>query len=107
VGSVSYVSLAQVKKLTVRSEEMDFLKGTTTMKKTIVIAALLALSFTTGFTCSKNTPEQQQPSAQEQTPPAATEAAPEATATPATGEQQPGAAAPTEAAPAQPAGETK
>lgn len=25
--------------------------------KTIVVAALLALSFTTGFTCSKNTPE--------------------------------------------------
>jgi len=26
--------------------------------KAIVIVALLALSFTTGFTCSKNTPEQ-------------------------------------------------
>ncbi|MFS4460078.1 acylneuraminate cytidylyltransferase [Bdellovibrio sp. HCB2-146] len=70
--------------------------------KAIVIAALLALSFTTGFTCSKNQPEQTEatPAATEAAPAEgqpATEAAPaDATATPA----------PTEAAPAAPA-ETK
>lgn len=53
--------------------------------KTIVVAALLALSFTTGFTCSKNTPAETTPAAQEQM------------AAPAEG------AAPTEAAPAAPA----
>ena len=61
--------------------------------RTIVVAALLALSFTTGFTCSKNTPaENQQPAAQEQM------AAPAAPA-----EGQP--AAPTEGGAAAPAGE--
>lgn len=50
--------------------------------KTIVVAALLALSFTTGFTCSKNTPAE----------------APAETAAPA--EAAPTEAAPTEAAPA-------
>jgi hypothetical protein len=34
--------------------------------RTIIVAALLALSFTTGFTCSKNTPAESQPAAQEQ-----------------------------------------
>ena len=53
--------------------------------KAIVIAALLALSFTTGFTCSKNEPE----------------------AAPVETEMAPADAAPTEAAPteAAPAGE--
>lgn len=59
--------------------------------KTIVVAALLALSFTTGFTCSKNQPAE--------TPAQETMAAPEATpaveATPADG-----AAPATETAPA-------
>lgn len=69
------------------------------MKKTIVIAALLALSFTTGFTCSKNTPPEQQPSAQDQMaqPAAPAEGQPAQDnnmAAPAAGEQQPGAAAP-------------
>lgn len=65
--------------------------------RTIVVASLLALSFTTGFTCSKNQPaETAAPAAQEQmaapaeTAPAADAAAP---------------AAPTEAA--TPAAETK
>jgi len=31
--------------------------------KGIVVAALLALAFTTGFTCSKNTPAENQPAA--------------------------------------------
>lgn len=66
--------------------------------KAIVIAALLALSFTTGFTCSKNQPAEQ--AAPTETAPAATEAAP-AEGTPA--ETAPAA---TEAAPAAPA-ETK
>jgi hypothetical protein len=42
--------------------------------KNIVFAALIALSFTTGFTCSKNTPAEQP--AAEATTEAATEAAP-------------------------------
>lgn len=57
----------------------------------LLVVSLLALSFATGFTCSKNAPEA--------TAPAATEAAPasaDASAAPA----------PTEAAPAAPA-ETK
>lgn len=64
--------------------------------KAIVIASLLALSFTTGFTCSKN-----QPAEQTETPAAApTEVAPAAPeAAPAEGQ-------PAEA-PAAPAGETK
>jgi len=78
-------------------------EGTTTMKA-IVIAALLALSFTTGFTCSKN-----QPAEQTETPAATTEAAPAATTEAAPAEGQP--AATTEAAPATteaaPAGQTK
>lgn len=70
--------------------------------KAIVITALLALSFTTGFTCSKNQPAETTPAATEATP-AATEATP--AMTPAEGTAAP--AAPTEAAPAAPAGETK
>lgn len=62
--------------------------------KMIVAAALLALSFTTGFTCSKNTPatvtptpEAAAPAAPEAAAPAAPEAAPaDATATPAEGQ---------------------
>lgn len=57
--------------------------------KLIVAAAVIALAFTTGFTCSKNAPTAEQP--------AATEAAPAAPAAPVEG------AAPTEAAPAAPA----
>jgi len=75
---------------------VDNLKGHN--MKAIVIASLLALSFTTGFTCSKNAPEATAPA----TEVAPTEAAP-AEGTPAT-EAAP--AAPTEAAPAAPA-ETK
>lgn len=66
--------------------------------KTIVVAALLALSFTTGFTCSKNTPAESTPAAQEQM--AAPAAPAEGAAAPAEG-----AAAP--AADATPAAETK
>lgn len=52
--------------------------------KAIVIVALLALSFTTGFTCSKNQPEQAtETTTTTETAPAegqpATEVAPEAT----------------------------
>lgn len=71
-------------------------EGTTTMKA-IVIASLLALSFTTGFTCSKNQPAEQAPATTEEAAP--TEAAP-AEGQPATD----AAPAGTEAAPA---GETK
>lgn len=64
------------------------------MKK-LFVAGLLALGFTTGFTCSKNTPEETAP---------AVEAAPEAV----TGEAAPTGEAPVEApAEGQPAGETK
>lgn len=72
--------------------------------KAIVIASLLALSFTTGFTCSKNQPAEQTEA------PAAAPAAPTEAAPAAPAEGQPAAtteaapAAPTEAAPA---GETK
>ncbi len=64
----------------------------------VIVAALLALSFTTGFTCSKNTPAETAPAAQEQM------AAP-AEATPAAAPEgsAPGEAAPTET----PATETK
>lgn len=65
--------------------------------KAIVIAALLALSFTTGFTCSKNQPAEQA---------APTETAPATEAVPAEGTPAETAPAPTEAAPAAPA-ETK
>lgn len=51
--------------------------------KAIVIVALLALSFTTGFTCSKNAPETEATPAATEAAPAegqpATEVAPEAT----------------------------
>lgn len=68
--------------------------------KAIVIASLLALSFTTGFTCSKNQPAEQTTTT-ETAPAATTEAAPAPTeAAPAEGQP----AATTEAAPA---GETK
>lgn len=63
------------------------------MTKAIVITALLALTVTTGFTCSKNTPAETQQPAQEQmaapaegTPAAPVEDAPaEATPAPAEG----------------------
>ncbi|WP_413291348.1 acylneuraminate cytidylyltransferase [Bdellovibrio sp. HCB337] len=65
--------------------------------RTIVVAALLALSFTTGFTCSKNQPAETAAPAQEQM------AAPaDAAATPAAD-----AAAPAADAAATPAAETK
>lgn len=73
--------------------------------KALLVTALLALSFTTGFTCSKNAPEAAAPT--EATQPAA-----EATATPAEGttaaptEGAAATAAPTET-PAAPATETK
>ena len=72
--------------------------------KAIVIAALLALSFTTGFTCSKNQPAEQAATPTEAAPAAAapttTEAAPPA-------EGQPAAAAAPATTEAAPAGETK
>ncbi|MNK07825.1 hypothetical protein D3C87_257450 [compost metagenome] len=60
--------------------------------KAIVVAALLALSFTTGFTCSKNQPAETP--AQDAAP---TEVAPTEGAAPT--EAAPTEAAPTEAAP--------
>ncbi|NUN07133.1 MAG: acylneuraminate cytidylyltransferase [Bdellovibrio sp.] len=60
--------------------------------KAIVIAALLALSFTTGFTCSKNQPAEQA---------APTETAPATEAAPAEGTPADAAPAATEAAPAE------
>lgn len=66
----------------------------------LLAASLLALSFATGFTCSKNAPEQAAPAADTAAPTQAEMAAP------AQAEVAPAApAAPTEAAPAQP--ETK
>ncbi len=43
--------------------------------RTVVVVALLALSFTTGFTCSKNTPTEtvQQPAQEEMAAPQPTE----------------------------------
>lgn len=67
--------------------------------RTIVVASLLALSFTTGFTCSKNQPAETAAPAQEQM------AAPAETAAPAAPADAAPAAAPTEAA--TPAAETK
>lgn len=69
--------------------------------RTIVVAALLALSFTTGFTCSKNTPAESTPAAQEQmaAPAAPAEGQPAAPAE--------GAAPAAEAPAATPAAETK
>ncbi len=66
--------------------------------KSIVVAALLALAFTTGFTCSKNTPAEN-----------ATPAAQEQMAAPAEGQAAPteGAAPATEAPAEAPAAETK
>ncbi len=61
--------------------------------KAVIVASLLALSFATGFTCSKNQPAET-PATQEQM------AAPAAEATPAPAEAAPTEAAPTEAAPA-------
>ena len=67
--------------------------------KAIVIAALLALSFTTGFTCSKNQPEQA-PAETTEMAPTETETAPTETA-PADGTVAPDATAtPAETAPA-------
>jgi hypothetical protein len=75
-------------------------EGTYNMKA-IVVAALLALSFTTGFTCSKNQPE-----TTTTTETTTTEAvAPATEATPAEGTVAPTEAAPA-ASPAAPAGET-
>lgn len=68
--------------------------------KAIVIASLIALAFTTGFTCSKQAPTETAPA--EQTAPAAQE---EMAVEPTPADQT----APTEAAPTegQPAPETK
>lgn len=68
--------------------------------KAIIAAAVVALAFTTGFTCSKNQPAPE--AAQEQAaPPPAMEAAPASEAAPAPAEGTPAPeAAPTEAAPA-------
>ena len=61
--------------------------------KAVVMAALVALAFTTGFTCSKNQPAPEAAAAPVEAAPAApTEAAPAA----------PAEAAPAEAAPAAP-----
>jgi len=77
------------------------------MKKTITIAALFALSFATGFTCSKNAPEQ----TKQETPAQPADAAQAQMATPPA-EGQPADAAAAQApaatdAAAQPATETK
>ncbi len=67
--------------------------------KAVVMAALVALAFTSGFTCSKNQPAPE--ATQEQAAPAV-EAAPAAPAEAAPAEAAPAApteAAPTEAAP--------
>lgn len=64
--------------------------------KTIVIAAVVALAFTTGFTCSKNQPAENAAPTQEQMA-APAEGAP-AEAAPAEGAVE---AAPAEAAPAE------
>lgn len=70
--------------------------------KAIVIASLLALSFTTGFTCSKNQPAEQATETPAAAPTEVAPAAPEAA--PAEGQPAEAPAAPAEAAPA---GETK
>ncbi len=61
--------------------------------RSVVIVALLALSFTTGFTCSKNTPTEttQAPAQEEMAAPPAPETAPPTEGAPVE--------APTEAAP--------
>ena len=67
--------------------------------KTIVVAALLALSFTTGFTCSKNQPAETAPDQETMAAPADASAAPvDETAVPPEG---------TPAEEAAPAAETK
>jgi len=63
--------------------------------RTILFTSLMALVLTTGFTCSKNTPEEKAPEASQEQMAAPADAAPSTTEVPA--------AAPTEA---QPAGET-
>lgn len=68
--------------------------------KSIVVASLIALAFTTGFTCSKNQPTTETaPATQEQM------AAPAETGAPADGMTAP--AAPVEGAPVAPTEETK
>lgn len=67
--------------------------------KSIVIASLIALAFTTGFTCSKNQPTT------ETAPAAPTQeemAAPAETGAPAEGAAAPAETMPAEAAPAEP-----
>lgn len=64
--------------------------------KVIIAAALLALTVTTGFTCSKNQPAEQAPAQEQMAAP--TEAAPAAPTEGAPAEAAP--AAPTEAPPA-------
>ena len=68
--------------------------------KTIVVAALLALSFTTGFTCSKNQPAETTPAQETMAAPA------DAAATPVEGAMAP-ADGTAPAATATPAAETK
>lgn len=69
------------------------------MKTLVVASALLALTLTTGFTCSKNAPEQAAPAADQ-----AQMAAPADAAAPAAPADGAAAPAPTEAAaPAAPA----
>lgn len=46
--------------------------------KTIIVASLIALAFTTGFTCSKNQPAADQPAATQEQMAAPTEAPAEA-----------------------------
>lgn len=63
-------------------------KGSTMTK--LLVVSVLALSFTTGFTCSKNAPQQAAPEAA----PAQTEMAAPAEATPASGDMAPAEATP-------------
>ncbi len=66
--------------------------------KTLVVASLIALAFTTGFTCSKNAPEEVKPQEQMAAP------AEQAPAAPAEGQP---AAAPAEGQAAPAEGQTK
>ena len=77
-----------------------FLRTKGNYMKSIVISALVALAFTTGFTCSKNQPAPE--AAQEQAAPAApaVEAAPPADAAAPGTPVEAAPAAPAEAAPA-------
>lgn len=72
--------------------------------KALLVTALLALSFTTGFTCSKNAPEAAAPTEAAQPTAEATPAPTETPAAPTEGAAA--TAAPTET-PAAPATETK